>query len=269
MCQKSEGEAFSKIIEKMNKKRDKLQAIIDHSLAAPAGHVKLSAMTTRQRQLILKKNIKARRILSEFGFESKSAISRCVFASRMRGTPLVLLEEGSVDGLAGRGLDEVYMGKPLRDLVFAGSCAEYLRSPLALDRRVIVVRTLASIPEDLHLAAQLLGARIQEQVLNPGLHFTKRIGWAFACTAEFRKKHVAVARVIDAAMESKRAARMSSADLCVAWRALRPRQQQRLQKSWNLFYETHMDQGLHEITDGSKSITRTFKEFVRTCASLA
>ena len=269
MCKAAESQAFLKIMEKMKKKHDNMHATIARSLAAPAGSVRLSAMTTRQRQRLVKQQIKARKVLVEFGFACKSAISASMFARRLQGLPLVLLEAGSVDGLAGRGLDEVYMGKPLRDLVFAGSCADYVRSPHALARRVIVVRTLASIPEDLHLAAMLLGARVQEQVLIPGLHFTRRPGWAIACTPEFRKRHAAVVRVIDAAMESKRAASMSVAKLCLAWGVLRPGQRQRLRKSWVLFYETHLDQGLSELADGAKDIARTFAEFLRTCTAVA
>jgi hypothetical protein len=269
MCKKAEGEAFLNIMEKMTKKRDKMQSSIERSLAAPAGLLRLSAMTTRQRQRLVKQHVKARKVLLEFGFACKSTVSGPAFSRQLQGRPFVFLEEGAVDGLAGRGLDEVYMGKPLRDLVFAGSCADYMRSPLALDRRVIVVRTLASIPEELHFAAMLLGARVQEQVLTPGLHFTRRLGWAFACTAEFRKKHLAVVRVIDAAMEIKRAARMSVADMCLAWCALRPGQRRHLRKSWILFYETHSDPVLSELADGPKAIARTFPEFLRTCTALA
>ena len=68
MCKKAEGEAFLRIFEKMQKKCDKMQAGIDHSLAAPAGFVRLSAMTTRQRQHLAKQNVQAREVLLEFGF---------------------------------------------------------------------------------------------------------------------------------------------------------------------------------------------------------
>ena len=268
VCRAAECSAFTKIIAKMNKNRDSLHDLVTKSLEAPAGSLRLSAMSAQQRRRHVQRHLQSTKVLLEFGFMCKSAISSRALAVQLQGSPLVLLEEGATDGLVGRGLDEVYVGKPLGDHLFRGSCADYVGSPLAPNRRIILVKTLAHVPEELHIAAMLLGARVQQQVLVPGLRFIRQVGWAFACTREFRRAHAAVARVLDGATRGQSARVMSIGDLAVAWGGLRPGQRRNLQKRFNIFYVAPTDKGLAELPAGAKSIARTLAEFSRTCQAL-
>ena len=72
----------------------------------------------------------------------------------------------------------MYVGKPLGAHLFRGSCADYVGSPLAPNRRIILVKTLAHVPEELHIAAMLLGARVQQQVDRSGGHSLVRESFA-------------------------------------------------------------------------------------------
>ena len=82
-------------------------------------------------------------------------------------------------------------GRPLRDRV-QGSLDCFLRSNEAIQRRVILVCSIANIPAELQLAAALVGARVQEDMRVDMMHFQQIEGLHISFTKRFAAMHKAV-----------------------------------------------------------------------------
>ena len=91
VCRAAECSAFTKIIAKMNKNRDSLHDLVTKSLEAPAGSLRLSAMSAQQRRRHVQWHLQSRKVLLEFGFLGTRArgVSYCsdvAWSSRPTGS---------------------------------------------------------------------------------------------------------------------------------------------------------------------------------------
>ena len=94
------------------------------------------------------------------------------------------LETSVVDRLVGKGLDEVFGGKALRSYV-THDLRQYVQKTIAPRRRIILVGDVAQVPWHLQLAAGVLGARVQTQVLTPLLQYEPIPSLTLAFTKSF------------------------------------------------------------------------------------
>ena len=103
---------------------------------------------------------------------------------KLTGSPRIYMEPGVEDTLPGHGLEEDCGGKPLKGLL-ERDLHTFVRTNEALERRMILVRNAAEMPWPLRLAASFVGARVQEQILTPLLHFQRLEGMHIAFTKNF------------------------------------------------------------------------------------
>ena len=96
-------------------------------------------------------------------------------------------------------MDETFQGRPLRSYSFTGTLVEYTRSLENRFRRIILVPSLATSTMEVQMAAALVGARVQEQLLVPALKFRALRAHIFAFSKDFRQKHKRVVAIIRAA----------------------------------------------------------------------
>lgn len=101
--------------------------------------------------------------------------------------------------LVGRGMDETFQGRPLRSYSFTGNLVEYTRSLENRFRRIILVPSLATLTMEVQMAAALVGARVQEQLLVPALKFRALRAHIFAFSKDFSQKHKRLVAIIRAA----------------------------------------------------------------------
>ena len=114
------------------------------------------------------------------------------------GSPWIYMDNGVADKLEGRGLDETFGGKALKECVTT-NLRNYVENPIAPLRRIILVANMAHVSWELQLAAVVLGARMQTQVLRPLLLYKLVAPLTLAFTAEFAQKHKQVVTVARAA----------------------------------------------------------------------
>ena len=106
-----------------------------------------------------------------------------------RACPVVLVED--VDRLPGRGLLEVFGGRPLGDYVVQMLAFMAEVHPL---RRVILVSDIMNVPWQLQLVAVTLGAGLQEQMLQPMLRYKMLRECVVTFSTEFAQAHKGVVR---------------------------------------------------------------------------
>ena len=101
-----------------------------------------------------------------------------------RDIPVVLVED--VDQLPGRGLREVFGGRPLGDYVVE---MERFMAEVHPLRRVILVNDICNVPWQLQLIAVTLGAGLQEKMLRPMLRYTMLKECVVTFSTEFAQAH--------------------------------------------------------------------------------
>ena len=82
-------------------------------------------------------------------------------------------------------LEQVYNGKSLREFLWNKSLKAFVKSTEGQLRRMILVCSVETIPPTLHLAAAVVGARLQEDVRVPLLRFAPLRGLAVAFAKDF------------------------------------------------------------------------------------
>ena len=178
------------------------------------------------------------------------------------------------DSLPGRGLDEEYWGRPLRELVWQRGIGTYVSSPKDMLRRIILVSSLAAIPDDLRLAAAFLGARVQEELLVPALHFAPLVRHTFACTQHFQRKHASLMAVIRGAAArvvvpgTARIRLRTLAQFADEYDRMEEKSRARQRKKWTLLYEAIADVEVANVSAAVKGVSRSLPEFMHTCVRM-
>jgi hypothetical protein len=178
------------------------------------------------------------------------------------GCPCIYLQPGVEDKLEGKGLDTRCGGVPLRDLV-TSDLRHYLLNRKAYMRRIIVVSNPASIPFELQLVANLLGARVQTQVMRPLLQHRASPPLTLAFTVAFAQKHkrvVMVARAVACAYETGRVRVLHAKMFLRKMVTSSPREL----RCWSLIYDNDDDEELKSMTASQISCARSFPELMRT-----
>ena len=104
-----------------------------------------------------------------------------------RASPVVLIED--VDRLPGRGLLEVFGGRPLGDYVV--QMPEFMAEVHPL-RRVILASDIMNVPRQLQLVTVTLGAGLQERMLQPMLRYNMLKECVVTFSTEFAQAHKGV-----------------------------------------------------------------------------
>ena len=134
--------------------------------------------------------------------------------------------------------------------------------------------SLASIPDDLRLAAAFVGARVQEELLVPALHFSPLARHTFACTKHFRRKHAGVTAAIRGAaaracVPGTTRITLRSVDQFVAtYDGMPQKSKARQRKWWTLLYEDVQDVEVGGVSDQVKEVARSLPEFMHECVKM-
>ena len=262
-------EMIAKMEAKLEKKREEYDGVLSGRRKS------LAQVTPAKRREVMRKSAALRRAICAIGFSGFRAVHRGQIFRAMGGNPLVFLQEGATDNLSGRGLDEEMVGgRPLRDYIWADDLRDYVASARDARRRLILVRSLACVPDDLRLAAAFLGARVQEQLRVPALHFAALVRHTFACTAHFRRQHADVVAVIRGAAAraavpgTARVALRSVCQFSVAYDAMPEKSKGRQRLFWTLLYEDIQDVEVANLSLEVKQVARSLPEFMRACVKM-
>ena len=261
-------EMLSKMEAKLDKKREEYEQVLRGSLPS------LAHVTPAKRRQVMRKSQKVRRAISTLGFSGFRAVNRQQFRAKLQGRPLLFLQQGVTDSLPGRGLDEEYWGRPLRELVWPHGIAQYVTSRQDMLRRIILVSSLADIPDDLRLAAAFLGARVQEELLVPALHFAPLVKHTFACTQHFQRKHAGLMAVIRGAAAqavvpgTARIRVRTPGQFAAEYDRLADRSRAYQRKWWTFLYEAMEDVEVASVSDAVKGVARSLPEFMHTCVRM-
>ena len=222
----------------------------------------------------MQKSQKVRRAISMLGFSGFRTVNGQRFRNALAGRPLLFLQQGVTDSLPGRGLDEEYWGRPLRELVWQRGIGMYVTSRQDMPRRIILVSALAAIPDDLRLAAVFLGARVQEELLVPALHFAPLARHTFACTQHFQRTHAGVMAVIRGAAAravvpgTARIRLRTPVQFVNEYDRMSEKSKVRQRRHWTFLYEAIADVELANASDAVKEVSRSLPEFMRACVSM-
>ena len=261
-------EMLDKMEAKLEKKREEYNKVLSGDLPS------LAQLAPAKRRKVISKSQKVRRAISALGFSGFRSVNSRQFLRALQGTPSVFLQDGVTDSLPGRGLDEEYWGKPLRSLVFTDGIKAYVQTRRDLPRRIILVSSLSSIPDYLRLAAVFVGARVQEEMLVPALHFAPLMRHTIACTEHFQRKNVNIMAVIRGAAArayvpgTARITLRKPAQLAAAYDALKEKSKARQRKWWTLLYENVQDVEVANVSDEVKQVSRTLSEFMQICVRM-
>ena len=261
-------EMFAKMEAKLDKKRQEYEQVLSGSLPS------LAHITPAKRRRVMQKSQQVRRTISMLGFSGFRTVNRQRFRQELQGKPLLFLQEGVTDSLPGRGLDEEYWGRPMRALVWTSGIRTYVESREDMLRRIILVSSLAAIPDNLKLAAAFLGARVQEELLVPALHFATLARHTFACTQHFQRRHagvMAVIRGVAARVYVPKTARIrlrTPAQFIAEYDGMPEKSRARQRTWWTLLYEAIEDVELTDVSDEGKEVARSLPEFMQGCVKM-
>ncbi len=222
----------------------------------------MSQMSAKQRKFLAKKVVERRKV-EEYSLGGETPVSWRGLCRELSGTPLVFVEKDAVETLAGNGLDEMCGGRPMSEYVHRGSLEEYVDTYVASNRRVLIVRNLAQVPRAVQLAAAVLGARAQEQLLMPGLRFASMAQHTFACTDEFARKNKEVVRVLRAAERRDVVLRQRATVTLLRLEAFATAARSRAAGNRTILYGSASDPALGTMSSALEKFARTFEEFMR------
>ena len=120
------------------------------------------------------------------------------------GEPIVFAEEKAVTDA---DLGQIYNGKSLREFMWTKSLKAFVKSTEGPLRRMILVRSVETIHPTLHLAAAVVGARLQQNFCVPMLRFEPVSGLVVAFTDRFRTREAAFVEIVKAAANRTRRSR--------------------------------------------------------------
>lgn len=189
MRKAAETEAFKRLSEKASAKLEASKAATDRAMRR---ETRLSTLGPSSLRTVRRKDAKRRavallcKIRGDVALGWRSAV-RFLWGGQ---TPLVFVDRGWQGSL-----DKAYGGKPLREYLFQGTLAQYVQD-LRSASRVVLVHDLQAIAPAVLLAARVLGARVQERLLVPALHFKPLMRQTLAVTAAFAMEQKLATKVI-------------------------------------------------------------------------
>ena len=179
----------------------------------------------------------------------------------------------AIGSLVGRGMDETFQGRPLRSYSFTGTLVEYTRSLENRFRRIILVPSLATSTMEVQMAAALVGARVQEQLLVPALKFRALRAHIFAFSKDFRQKHKRVVAIIRAVaarpvVDQGKITLMKTNALLEEVRKKTERGRHAWKNNSTFLYSDVNEAETKSLSEAGAQVARTIEEFLRVCPIL-
>ena len=189
------------------------------------------------------------------------------------GDPIVFVEKNAVTDA---DLEQVYNGKSLREFTWQKTLRAFVQSTEGQLRRMILVRSVETIHPTLHLAAAVVGARLQQAFCVPMLRFEPVSGLVVAFTETFRTRQKAFVGIVAAAAKRTRS---SSRDAAIRLLTLKnfeaefenqAYRSKRWMKKWSIVYEdSEFDALVKTIPPEEREVTRSLLEFLQHCCPFA
>ena len=200
ICLEYEAEKFKKIVERARnvydeKKKTQLQ------LGKPGGVHRLSQLSAKKKRAVIRKAQRQRGLAERRRTSGDIPVSWKDLTRSLKGSPRIYIEPGAASLLPGRGLDEQYGAKALREYVET-SLPTFVRS--CVPRAVIVVQDVASVPDSLVLAAACTGSLVTEDLAVFFMRYRPLGAHSFAFSQRFVQRHKDVIKVARAASERPR-----------------------------------------------------------------
>ena len=189
------------------------------------------------------------------------------------GEPIVFAEEKAVTDA---DLGQIYNGKSLREFMWTKSLKAFVQSTEGPLRRMILVCSVETIHPTLHLAAAVVGARLQQNFCVPMLRFEPVSGLVVAFTETFRTRQKAFVGIVAAAANRTRSSSRDAAIRLLSLKGFKAEFQnqayrsKRWMKTWSIVYEdSEFDALVKTIPPEEREVTRSLPEFLQHCCPLA
>ncbi len=163
--------------ERYEKKKGAVEALLLRQTAA-----RLAEPTAQQRQSALQKRKATLEASLDPRWTPSNKLSARQFVRHCGGIPSFFFWEG-----AARPEDGIYYNTTTFQECTCPSLAEFIRLGASQPRRILIVKDVGNVPLDATFLAILLGARVQQCVWTPGLHFEPLRAHNIATTRAFRR----------------------------------------------------------------------------------